>query len=224
MRFCDFFIEYKIGLKNIGDAIPWKDLPVYRKVFIITLFVVAALVLLFETAYILFQSKIYLLLFGMIIGVGSVILIVFSIIDSSEKNLKRMLYNHNSVYSYKRMNMLKLIFQKYGLDVTDSSTIDLLIKEAEKAQKKNSFTSPKKGIKVLGAAIASIIVWVAQKIAEELPTEKLVVVALFVILIIACLIFIIYAFVPIFQDIVYRDNSKYNELIYDLRQLKIFSK
>ena len=32
------------------------------------------------------------------------------------------------------------------------------------------------------------------------------------------------SFVPIFQDIGYRDNSKYNELIYDLRQLKIFSK
>lgn len=31
MRFCDFFISYKIGLKGIKNIIPYTQLPLYRK-------------------------------------------------------------------------------------------------------------------------------------------------------------------------------------------------
>ena len=224
MRFNEFFIEYKIGLKSIGNLIPWKDSPMYRKVFSIIMLVVIVSFSLFEIVLILLTSQVYLPLFCVMIGIIVMMLIVLSIIDSSEKNVKRMLNNYYSTYSYKRMNMLKQIFQKYGLNVTDSTTIDLLIKEAEMAQKKNCFIFPTKGVGILGAAIASIIMFVAKKIAEEWSTDELVYMALLVILIIVCLILIIIAFVPSFQDIVYPDNRKYDDLIYDLRQLKIFYK
>ena len=32
MRFCDFFISYKIGLKGIKNSIPFTQLPLYRKI------------------------------------------------------------------------------------------------------------------------------------------------------------------------------------------------
>ena len=41
MRFCDFFISYKIGLKGIKNSIPFTQLPLYRKIAIILIFVVA---------------------------------------------------------------------------------------------------------------------------------------------------------------------------------------
>lgn len=37
MRFCDLFISYKIGLKNIKNTIPFTKLPLYRKTFVIIL-------------------------------------------------------------------------------------------------------------------------------------------------------------------------------------------
>lgn len=38
MRFCDLFISYKIGLKDIKSTIPFTKLPLYRKIFVIILF------------------------------------------------------------------------------------------------------------------------------------------------------------------------------------------
>ena len=35
MRFCDLFISYKIGLKNIKSTIPFTKLPLYRKIIVI---------------------------------------------------------------------------------------------------------------------------------------------------------------------------------------------
>lgn len=32
MRFCDFFIEYKLGLREISKYIKWSKLPLYRKI------------------------------------------------------------------------------------------------------------------------------------------------------------------------------------------------
>ena len=32
MRFCDFFISYKIGLKGIKNSIPFTQLPLYLNI------------------------------------------------------------------------------------------------------------------------------------------------------------------------------------------------
>jgi len=48
MRFCDFFIEYKIGLKNIDKKISWMDLPKYRKIFMIIELIFIALTVIFQ--------------------------------------------------------------------------------------------------------------------------------------------------------------------------------
>ncbi len=37
MRFCDIFISYKIGLKNLKNTIPFTKLPLYRKIAVIAL-------------------------------------------------------------------------------------------------------------------------------------------------------------------------------------------
>lgn len=120
--------------------------------------------------------------------------------------------------------MLKNVLQKYSLDAKDVSTIDLLIEEAERAQKENDpFISMKKSAEALGAGIIPIIIYVAKEIAEEFSTGKLLYMALLVIAIIICLLSIFFTVVPEIKNLVYRDNNIYNDLIYDLRQLKIFS-
>lgn len=38
MRFCDLFISYKIGLKDIKSTIPFTKLPLYRKIAVVAIF------------------------------------------------------------------------------------------------------------------------------------------------------------------------------------------
>ena len=109
--------------------------------------------------------------------------------------------------------MLKNVLQKYSLDAKDVSTIDLLIEEAERAQKENDpFISMKKSAEALGAGIIPIIIYVAKEIAEEFSTGKLLYMALLVIAIIICLLSIFFTVVPEIKNLVYRDNNIYNDL------------
>ena len=79
MRFCDFFISYKIGLKGIKNSIPFTQLPLYRKIAIILIFVVALsemLLLFFNQSTLSIILLILALLF----------LSIFIFIDSKKEN------------------------------------------------------------------------------------------------------------------------------------------
>lgn len=78
MRFKDFFIEYKIGLKNIKGGLPLTKLPRHRKIFIFLLFSLAILFIIFALLNNAIGAFINLfILFLMMFG--------FSIIDSKKK-------------------------------------------------------------------------------------------------------------------------------------------
>lgn len=218
MRFCDFFIEYKIGLKNIKDLIPWTKLPLHRKTFIIIIFVISVLSILFVLL------KLFLAFF-IAIGLFSLLLLIFTMIDTSKRNLREMLDNHYSIYSQDRMNMLKDVFNKYHLKIDDTDTIDLLINQAEKAKVQNNpFLPIKKPLKTLGTIIIPIVIYVTKEIVKTSTLDELIYLALLSIAIILCLVSIIFALIPIVKYIFYSDYNRYDELIYDLNQLKIFYK
>lgn len=69
MRFCDFFINYKIGLKEIKSTIPFTKLPLYRKIAAISLFasaMISGILAIFNfiaAAYIVLTLGEFLLLF-----------------------------------------------------------------------------------------------------------------------------------------------------------------
>lgn len=218
MRFCDFFIEYKIGLKSIKNSIPWTKLPLYRKIYIIITYVIGVLSILFTLL------KFYLALF-ISIGVILLLLITFIAIDASKNNLREMLDKHYSIHSQNRMIMLKNIFKKYQLNMNDTDVIDLLITQAERAKiENNPFLSLKKPLKALGTIIIPIVIYIARDIAETSSTNELIYWALLSITILFCLISIIYSLTPLVISIFYSDYNRYDELIYDLNQLKIFYK
>lgn len=94
MRFCDLFISYKIGLKNIKSTIPFTKLPLHRKIFIIILFasaITSGILLIFRQTWASYIP----------IGLGVLSLIVFFIIDSTKRNLEVMLKEHYTPYSKK---------------------------------------------------------------------------------------------------------------------------
>lgn len=216
MRFSDLFISYKIGLKDIKSTIPFTKLPLYRKIFII-IFLTG--ITTSGILFIFFQN-----IFAFIpIGLSLLTLIIFAIIDSKKDNLKSMLENHYIPYSKKRMEMTIEVLKRYNINIENLDSLDMLITEAKYAQASCDFLSQfKKPFKTLGAVIIPIVVFVAKKICEAAtPTQMLNMAALAIILIL--LIFsLIFSFVPIIRDLFYRDYNRYNEFIYDLRQIKLF--
>lgn len=216
MRFCDIFISYKIGLKEIKNTIPFTKLPLHRKIAAIAVFATTI------TSAILFMIKLYIP--GLIIlGIGLIAIAIFIIIDSRKNNLEYMLEKLYSPYSVKRMNMVINVLLKYKIDIHDSDTIDLLIEEAQQAQIQSDYLLPlKKPFKTLAAIIIPIIVYVAQKIGDTASQDEMTTMAAEVIAIILMVFSIIISLTYIMKDIFYRDYNKYNELIYDLRQIKLF--
>ena len=218
MRFCDFFIEYKIGLKDIKNLIPWAKLPLYRKISVVITFISATCIIIFG----LLEIKLGV---GIAMSNTLILMVIFSIIDASKKNLREMLDNHYSIYSKSRMLMLKNIFNKYNLNISDIDTINLLIVQAELAKAKNNpFLPIIKPLKTIGAIIIPVVVYLTKKITENSSQNELIDLLLISIALTLCVASIIISLLPIIKDLFYRDSNKYDELIYDLNQLKIFYK
>ena len=216
MRFCDLFISYKIGLKGIKSTIPFTKLPLYRKVFVIILFASA----IFSSILLMFKQT-WASYIPIILGIIS--MLVFFIIDSLKKNLKVMLNEHYSPYSAKRMQMTIDVLNNYKINIHDFESIDLLIEEAKIAQIQCDYLAPlKKPLKTLAAIIVPIVVYVAEKIGDSTSQNEMIIMAAQIIAIVLLIFSLIFSLTPIVKDILYRDYNKYGELIYDLRQIKLF--
>lgn len=215
MRFCDFFIDYKISLKDIKGIIPTAQLPLYRRISIVALFVIAVIGLV---AMVLNNPKLAMIAFSLLL----VLIIAFIIIDSTKRNLSKMLCDHYAPYSKQRMETVINLLKKYNIKTDDIQTIDLLIEEAKKAQIQSDYLLPIiKPLKALGAIIFPIIAYVAKKMGDAATVEEIIPLVLQIIVFI-CVFAIIIATVPFLKDFIYRDYNKYNELIDDLSQIKLF--
>jgi hypothetical protein len=216
MRFCDFFIEYKLGLKEISEYIAWPKLPLYRKLCIIIMFICVSLLIIFS---ILQKDK--LILFTAIFCVIS--LVVFFILDSTPKKQAQMLKEHYKPYSNKRINMVLKLLNNYNITQFDTERINFLIDQAKESQiAMDPFLPIIKPFKVLCTVIIPIGAYAAQKVADKSSVESLVIASIELICIIICLFVIFYALFPTLRNLLYRDYSKYDDLIYDLNQIKIF--
>lgn len=216
MRFCDLFISYKIGLKSIKSTIPFTKLPLYRKVFIIILLVGA-----------IFSGILYLIkqtwASYIPITLSLLSLIIFFIIDSRKRNLELMLKEHYIPYSKMRMNMTIDILKKFDINIENLDSLDMLIDEAKYAQIQCDYLLPlKKPLKTLGAIIIPIIVFVAKKIGDVATQDEIIFMAVQAIVLILLIFSLIFSLTPIVKDLLYRDYNKYDELISDLRQIKLF--
>ena len=134
-----------------------------------------------------------------------------------------MLENHYIPYSERRMNMIIDVLKKYNINIENLDSLDMLIDEAKYAQIQCDFLSQfKKPFKTLGAIIIPIVVFVAKKISEAATETQMLNMAVLAIILILLIFSLIFSFVPIVRDLLYRDYNRYNKFIYDLRQIKLF--
>ena len=216
MRFCDFFIEYKLGLREISKYIKWSKLPLYRKICIVLMFICLSMFILFAVL----RKYIILFLIGILYFI---LLIVFLLLDSTRKKRLKMLNNHYKPYSRNRITMVINLLNKYNISQFDTERIDLLINEAHRTKiLMDPFLPIIKPFKALCTIVIPISAYVAQKIADKSSIESLISVSIEMICIIICIFVALYALFILIKDLLYRDCSKYDDLINDLYQVKIF--
>lgn len=67
-----------------------------------------------------------------------------------------------------------------------------------------------------------LVAFVTQKIGNAASQDEMITMALQVIVLVLLTFSLIFSLTPIIKDILYRDYNKYNDFIYDLRQIKLF--
>lgn len=216
MRFCDLFISYKLGLKETKSYIPFTKLPLYRKVFLVLFlsgFIISGILLIFNRNLFSFSPAV----------LSIISFLAFLIADSLKRNTMAMLKDHYIPYSEKRMNMVIEILKKNNIDIHNLHSLDMLIDEAKLAQVQCDYLFPlKKPLKTLSAIIIPIIVFVAKKIGDTASQSEMIYMAAGTIILILLIFSLIFSLTPIAKDLLYRDYRKYDELVYDLRQIKLF--
>lgn len=102
-------------------------------------------------------------------------------------------------------------------------SLNMLIEEAKQAQIQCDYIAPlKKPLKTLGAIIIPIIAFVAQKIGEAATQDEMITMATQAITLILLIFSLIFLLTPTIKELLYIDYNKYNEFIYDMRQIKLF--
>lgn len=134
--------------------------------------------------------------------------------------MEAALNNYYKPYSRKRMDMLKDLLNNYHIDINDKNKIDLLIEEAQNAQKQCDYLAPlKNSLKILAAIIVPIIAFIANK--SEF-SEDIIRFAINSIVLIILAFPLVFAAIPFLKELFYKNYNKYDELIYDLKQIRLF--
>ncbi len=223
MQFDIFFIEYKLRLKTISKHIVWSRLPLYRKIGIVVL---CFLLLVVLTALLFKNDKIILLTSILAIITD----IVIFIIDSTPRHVSYMLNNYYKPHSHAKTTMIIKLLNDYNISEFDTDRISLLIQQVKEAQTKHNpffpIVNPLMNlIKYTSPIIISIGTYTAQELIEKNTLQLHFTLSEFVVILFAIIgmytIFLVLA--PILRNLIYWDNAKYDSLIYDLTQIKIFT-
>lgn len=215
MRFNDFFAEYKIGLKQENIPNMWLK-PLYRKILLSLLI----LNFIFLVPLLIKQSWLKI---GIIMLIITVLFIIFSMLDSSKKNMQQKFEEYSSVRSNQRIKFLILLLKKYGINPSDKNKIELLIQQAaEEKEKRDPLLYVKQPLKTLWALIISILAFTATQLAKSVTIEIILTLAFIAIIIVLSSTAVSLALTPIYKDTMYSDSCKYDGLIYDLKQLILF--
>lgn len=150
--------------------------------------------------------------------------IVLLAIDSTPKNQSFMLNKYYKPYSRQRTSMIIKLLNDYNISEFDTDRISLLINQTKEAQIAHNPFSPiiDPIIKLIKGVSPIIISYIPQKTTSDRDLQ-FTIIELSILFCAILGIYIMFAVLsPILKDLIYRDYSKYNSLIYDLNQIKIF--
>lgn len=216
MRFCDFFIEYKLKVLGISSYIKFRDMDKYKlvglgnSIFSITIGVI--LYLLSKSAY------------GYFYAISAIGMIITLALAGRKKEREKMLNCHYKPYSMKRMRAFLELLGDYGVDYNDEKKMNMLIEQADLAKERYSII---KGIKSPISAVSTyivipIIISVLNRLIENIELNQLLTQTIQWILVLFMIIGMGIAMVSMVKSMFRGDSGKYDDLKYDLQQMMIF--
>lgn len=213
--FKNLFISYKIGLKKLGNPIPFHKNSLCMKIllfFIIICFIIGSILSIF------IQN-----LFLKGIAIVPAILGIILLIIHHYNTLNYRLEEYFIPYSKKRMNMTIDILKKYNINTENLDSIDMLIEEAKIAQMESDiFEEFKIPFKRYREFIVFLYGTFVGKIMDNFTWQQIIIMAKLSIALILIIYSLDFFYGYIFKKIFYSDYYKYNEFIRDLREIKIF--
>lgn len=229
MRFGDFFYSYKVGLKEIAK--PWWVALRNAQWYEILMLIGAVLGLGYA---IIFREQIDACANSLRVMwpflIEAAIFVIYFYCSSRKKNMAKALNEGYKPYAKKRMKMLIELLQQYHIDYKDDKSIDALIAEAKVAQTGDREVALfKKFVQVI---LFPAIAYVAKVVVDNYATKIIDLVAksdlrkeaiASVILILMITVCVGLFLTPILRSLLYWDYGKYEALIYDLRQIKLFT-
>ena len=221
MDFKCFFIEYKIGLKDIKDRIPLKELLKLKykktifKIFFLEVFISLLIFIIILKLGNEKVIKIGTLVVDLIFILEFVFLLYF---ENRKVNQKVRLDLFYKKYSFKRKIFLISLLKKYKVQINNIDTLTFFINETKRAKKEiELFLFFIKLGKYFSPIIISLFIYFIQKLIEE----KLYTIAILLLIIALFFFLVVYSIWSVFYPIIF---SKYDYLIYDLNQIIIFNK
>lgn len=216
MRFCDFFIEYKLKVLGISPYIKFRDMDKYKLIGLgISIFSITIGVILFGL------SKDA---FGYFYAISAISMIITLLLAGRKKEKEKMLNCHYKPYSKKRMRAFLELLIDYGIDYKDEKKMHMLIEQADLAKERYSII---RGIKspinaVSTYIIIPVIISVLNRLIENVELSQLVTQTIQWILVIFMLIGMWIAMSSMVKNMFGGDSGKYEDLKDDLQQMMIF--
>ena len=221
MDFKCFFIEYKIGLKDIKDRIPLKELLKlkYKKTIFKIFFLEVFISLLIFTIILKLGNEKVIKIGTLVVYLIFILEFVFLLYFENRKvNQKVRLDLFYKKYSFKRKIFLISLLKKYKVQINNIDTLTFFINETKRAKKEiELFLFFIKLGKYFSPIIIPLIIYFIQKLIEE----KLYELVILLLLILLFFFLVVYSIWSVFYPIIF---SKYDYLIYDLNQIIIFNK
>lgn len=218
MRFCDLFDDYKNRLKEISSTIPFSQLPLYRKVFVIFNLIINVL------GIVSLIFKRFAISWGVIV-IDYIAITIFLIVDNRQKNQEILEKKFFQPYSEERIKMTVNILRRHGIDINDLDKIDRIISEAQIAQNKcDYYKRTKMFCKIFAGIILSILTITLQRVINSYDSYHAIICALIVIAVILIVFGIQLIITPAIKHLLNREFNRYEDFIYDLRQIGLFYK
>lgn len=130
--------------------------------------------------------------------------------------------NHVKQIKYYRMELIMRVLKKYGVDITDTKTIDLLILEAQIKRDSNNLLQFKEAFLFFGGIFTSMMSYVMARAADSLNIKSVIIFGIIIILLLLTYYILFYLIKVILKNILMNNYNLCNELINDLRLIVLF--
>lgn len=216
LRFCDFFIEYKLKVLSIDARVKFKDIAKYKWIGM----AISIIAMIFGLVFIFIDSE-YL---GIFYVVSLTSLFVTFRLSERKKEQMYMLTNYYKPYSQRRLQAFGALLKEYGIHYKDTDKLKMLIEQAELARNKYSVV---KGIKSPISAtctyiIIPILLAVVNRFVADLELEVLLVQTVYWGMIVVMLLAMWLAMGSLIKSMFAGDAGKYEDLKDDIQQIMLF--